>query len=362
MAEEQKTKAQQLFNDGKAAFNKDEFEKSVNMLGEACQLMDQINGDLSPENGDAYFLYGQALLQYAIMQNTVLGQSAQASAKVIEKQQQQQQQQQSDEEQAKSGNPLFQLNDAPEFTSTDEKDIKTTALANDENDDEDEEEAEEEEGAGSADEDFETAWDILDVARVIFEKGEDKETKLKLADVHLCLGDISLETEKFNEALHDYEKAIDIKKSVLEDDNRELAEAHYKYALALEFSTEKADQAVPELSKAVAVLEKRREKLDSGKGKQKASETENNELKEIDELIAEMRLKVEELSQRQATEKQAEAMLKAMLGYGKDNISEAPSKQISSSTPVNDLTMLVKRKAADEPKQNNVEKKQKLEE
>lgn len=57
----------------------------------------------------------------------------------------------------------------------------------------DEEEEEEGEG-GNADEDFETAWDILDVARVIFEKGEDKDTKLKLADVHLCLGDVSLET------------------------------------------------------------------------------------------------------------------------------------------------------------------------
>ncbi|KAI8367820.1 hypothetical protein EDC96DRAFT_506172 [Choanephora cucurbitarum] len=350
MSEEQKIKAEQLFKDGKAAFNKDEFESSVSMLGEACQLMDQINGDLSPKNGDAYFLYGQALLQYAIMQNTVLGQSAQASAKVVE------QQQKDEQEQAKSSNPLFQLNDAPEFTSKDEKSKTNDPTEEDEEDDEEDDN----DVAGSADEDFEAAWDILDVARVIFEKGEDKETKLKLADVHICLGDISLETEKFNEALSDYEKAIEIKKSVLEETDRELAEAHYKYALALEFSTDKADQAVPELLKAVAVLEKRKEKLDSGKGKQKASETDNDEVKEMDELIADMRLKVEELTQRQASEKEAEAMLKAMLGYGKESTSDAPAKQISASTPVNDLTMLVKRKATEEPKQNTTEKKQKL--
>lgn len=46
-----------------------------------------MNGDLAPANGDAYFIYGQALLQFAIQQNTVLGQSAQASASAVEEQQ-----------------------------------------------------------------------------------------------------------------------------------------------------------------------------------------------------------------------------------------------------------------------------------
>jgi hypothetical protein len=37
-----------------------------------------LNGELAPENGDAYFTYGQALLQCAIQKNIVLGQSEQA--------------------------------------------------------------------------------------------------------------------------------------------------------------------------------------------------------------------------------------------------------------------------------------------
>jgi tetratricopeptide (TPR) repeat protein len=105
--------------------------------------------------------------------------------------------------------------------------------------------------------------------------------------------------EKFNEALNDYEKAIEIKQSVLEEDNRELAEAHYKYALALEFSTEKADQALPELQKAVNVLKKRIETLEAGegKGKGKAKEADlsksvEEEIAEIKELIPDMELKV----------------------------------------------------------------------
>jgi hypothetical protein len=42
---------------------------------------------LNPKNGDAYFLYGRALLEYAIQRNSVLGQSAKASAEEVETQQ-----------------------------------------------------------------------------------------------------------------------------------------------------------------------------------------------------------------------------------------------------------------------------------
>ena len=59
---------------------------------------------------------------------------------------------------------------------------------------EEEEEDDEECEQDQQDDEFETAWDILDIARVIYEKSEDKETRLKLSDVHLCLGDVSVET------------------------------------------------------------------------------------------------------------------------------------------------------------------------
>ncbi|KAG1073699.1 hypothetical protein G6F42_025784 [Rhizopus arrhizus] len=55
-----------------------------------------------------------------------------------------------------------------------------------------------------------------------------------------------------------------------------------------------------------------------------------------------MELKIEELATRQATEKEAEAMLKAMLGFTK------ASTELTASTPVNDLSTLVKRKPAND--------------
>jgi hypothetical protein len=44
--------------------------------------------------------------------------------------------------------------------------------------------------------DFNAAWEVLDLARAIYDKGkdEDDEVKLKLADTYITLGDISLET------------------------------------------------------------------------------------------------------------------------------------------------------------------------
>lgn len=55
---------------------------------------------------------------------------------------------------------------------------------------------EEEGDGGEPEDDFNAAWEVLDLARAIYEKqkDEDDEIKLKLADTYITLGDISLET------------------------------------------------------------------------------------------------------------------------------------------------------------------------
>ncbi|KAI8970971.1 hypothetical protein BDB01DRAFT_525430 [Pilobolus umbonatus] len=306
---DKQTQATTAFEEGKALFLNGEYESSANKLGEACQLFDELNGVLDPANGDVYFQYGEALLQHAIKQNTVLGQQASNNAATIEEQTNK-----VESSEVQSDNPLIQLNDAPQFVNEDEEEVEEA------------EEAEEEE----EEDDFETAWDILDVARVIYEKSEDKETRLKLADVHLCLGDISLETEKFNDALTDYKKAIDLKQELLEEEDRQLAEAHYKYALALELSSDRTEEAVPELRKAIDVLKKRLALL---------KETDHKrEIDEINEIIPDMELKIEELNTRQASEKEAEELLKSLLG-----IQSNPSST-TTHLPANDLNTLIKRK------------------
>ncbi len=66
------------------------------------------------------------------------------------------------------------------------------AAANGGDDDEEEDEDAEPE------DDFNAAWEVLDVARSIYEKqqeaGVDDEVQLKLAETYVALGDVSLET------------------------------------------------------------------------------------------------------------------------------------------------------------------------
>lgn len=59
------------------------------------------------------------------------------------------------------------------------------------NDDDDEEGAD-----GEPEDDFNAAWEVLDLARAIYLKteAEDDKVKLKLADTYIALGDVSLET------------------------------------------------------------------------------------------------------------------------------------------------------------------------
>jgi HAT1-interacting factor 1 len=72
---------------------------------------------------------------------------------------------------------------------------------------EDDAEREEDEEAEPED-DFNAAWEVLDLARAIYEKQteqeEDDEVKLKLADTYIALGDVSLETGEFPERLLEF--------------------------------------------------------------------------------------------------------------------------------------------------------------
>lgn len=61
---------------------------------------------------------------------------------------------------------------------------------------EENEEQGEEDGNEDVEDDFNAAWEVLDLARALYEKSKDTddEIRLKLADTYITLGDVSLET------------------------------------------------------------------------------------------------------------------------------------------------------------------------
>ena len=159
----------------------------------------------APEMADVYFAYGKALLENAIAQNSVLG-----------KEQQQQQEggaaaegtpnhltDNSDNiisyaEPAPNGNKILSFSGDPE--DEDEGDDHDPAVDLFAEASKPEVEGEEEAGEGAdeaePEDDFNAAWEVLDLARAIYEKQMDgnDEMRLKVADTFIMLGDISLET------------------------------------------------------------------------------------------------------------------------------------------------------------------------
>jgi HAT1-interacting factor 1 len=166
----------------------------------------------APEMADVYFAYGRALLENAIAQSSVLG-----------KEQQQQQEggaaaegtaayHLTDDDNSDDGMFLSHAEPAPNSN----KILSFSGDAEDEEDGDDHDhdpavdlfaeaskpdvEGEEEAGEGAdeaePEDDFNAAWEVLDLARAIYEKQMDgnDEMRLRVADTFIMLGDISLET------------------------------------------------------------------------------------------------------------------------------------------------------------------------
>lgn len=103
--------------------------------------------------------------------------------------------------------------------------------------------------------DFATAYEVLDLARVLLIKrmneehaseGKGKGTgdsptikhlKSLLADTHDLQAEISLENERFPHAVIDIRESLALNQDLLPFEHSHIAEAHYKLSLALEFSS-----------------------------------------------------------------------------------------------------------------------------
>lgn len=126
--------------------------------------------------------------------------------------------------------------------------------------------------------DFNAAWNVLDLARTLYSQKDDQASQMKLAETYIALGDISLETgartlscskhpslncstEKFDQAITDFRTGLAVKESLLPFHNREIAEAHYKLGLVLDLTSGRLGDALTEIEKAVGSISARLELL-----------------------------------------------------------------------------------------------------
>ncbi|KAF9189816.1 hypothetical protein BGZ50_000564 [Haplosporangium sp. Z 11] len=296
---------QELNDAGAKAFALQDYELAVEKFGLASEMLGQVYGETNPKCADTLFMYGKALLEHAIQQSSVLGGVTEKKSK---------------EEMEAVAAAVGGSSSASSSSAAPSNPRFVFEGDDDEDEDEDEQgngESGQEGSAGGAggegeddQDDFAVAWDVLDLARVLFHRIGTEEALLKLGDVHIALGDVSLESENFDQAVADFREAIKVKETRLEPDDRQLAEAHYKLALALEYSPTEPEKAQEHIHKASTVLKARIQKLNgllsSGKGKARATDVSESEtrmakeLVELHELVGEMEQKVQDLITNQA--------------------------------------------------------------
>ncbi|KAI0070803.1 hypothetical protein K474DRAFT_1669694 [Panus rudis PR-1116 ss-1] len=362
-ATETTTTIEESLSLAKRAYALKKYERAVEHYATALELSTAKHGEDAPQLADLYYAYGKALLENAISQNSVLG-NQQAAEEVLPA------------EPGSSG-AFLSFSGDPE----DEEGEDTVMNLK-------EQEDEEEDGdEGEPEDDFNAAWEVLELARSLFEKQQEEsdEIKLKLAETYIALGDVSLETEKFDQAITDYEQALTLKTTLLPQSSRQLAEAHYKLSIVLDLSSGRLQDAIEHAEKALESVEARLAELRNGlsgqmkveaipdpsdtKGKGKAkgprllgedavqnmnqSQMES-ELKELEGLREDLAAKVEELKTIPNEPKESAPELAAKALDAELNAGPS-SSSASAPTQVNDLTSIVKKKKkapAPEPETN----------
>jgi len=365
------------------AYATKDYPQSADLYAQACTLQTEIHGDGNPSNAHLLYLYGRSLYQVAIQKSDVLGGAApeekedtsaeaSGSGSTTGKGKGKDQEPLAKKgEDAKNPAGLFQFSGDGEYGD-------------------DEEEGDDEEGGDESgdevDDEMGLAWDVLDLARVLFEKqlapADDDapatsstaptlsaqqltDTKTMLSDVYDLLGEVSLESENFSQATKDFDCALTLKHELYPLESTFISEAEYKMALALEFSAQDADMSSEEAQKlrdaAAAHLEKSIEtcyarikveeaKITDDPDTDHAKETK--EIQNVREMIVELKQRLHDLRNPAVEEAEDNEMFQGLLGQilggGQDPLlaKEALEKAVKGA---NDLTTLVRKKPAPAP-------------
>ncbi|KAJ3926199.1 MAG: hypothetical protein NXY57DRAFT_948380 [Lentinula lateritia] len=356
----------------KRAFALKKYEQAVDYYATALEHFSRTLGEDSPEIADLYFAYGKSLLENAISQNSVLGKD------------QPEEEGAEDDKGSSSNGPILSFSgDAEEgvedgavdlFAEAAKEVAEADAAEAGEEDDNDEEDAEPED-------DFNAAWEVLDLARAIYDKQHDadasnEDVALKLADCYIALGDVSLETEKFDQGITDYEVGLTLKSKLLPLSSRQIAEAHYKLSIVLDLTPGRLSDSIKHADQALRSIESRLEELKlakenpssltkavkpdpKGKGKGKASAVAGinsdavqnmsatqieGELRELAELKEELALRIEEL--KMAPNETLAGSAPALAAQALDKELASKSSPLVPAAVVNDLTNMVRKKKA----------------
>ncbi|OQE44590.1 hypothetical protein PENCOP_c002G03644 [Penicillium coprophilum] len=384
-------------------------DSASELYSQATELQAELNGELSPENADLLYAYGKSLYNVAVSKSDVLGskvaneqqpRSGTASSKnassagskstsdsLVQDAIANSMEKSPSTKHADKGpeptesRPFFQFTGDENFVDSEDEDDETAEQAEDDDEDDD----------------FANAFEVLDLARVLYLKklsaaeesdgGKGKSTVLstdikhireRIADTHDLQAEISLEAERFSEAVTDLRIVLELRNSLYPLEDPSVAECHYKLSLALEFaSVQQGDgdngndkpkvdedmrkEAATQMEHAIAsckvrmAQEEKRLKAERDKDEDKATATKRK-IANVKEIVTEMEQRLVDLRRPpvsiEQNEHANEAMLKGVLGQIIGQSETDQKAQLdAASKGATDLSAFVKRKSAKQPTQ-----------
>jgi tetratricopeptide (TPR) repeat protein len=237
-----KKRAEELLIDGKRHLIIKDFQAAADVLSEACNLFGIVYGEMAEECAEAYFNYGCALLELGKDQISPVGLEEKDEEENEDVSVQEQSLTEADkhdvnneETNCSSSNNIDEVKDkstkeeicavkknkfdmcktVEEETSVDKQEksdeVEEQLTDKEESDGEgvkpDEEDIEEDDVN-----DLQLAWEMLDLAKVIYKNKDTEEAKLKLAEVLMKCGEVSIEDEKFETAIQDMTESLEIRR------------------------------------------------------------------------------------------------------------------------------------------------------
>ncbi|XP_075230724.1 protein HGV2-like isoform X2 [Lycorma delicatula] len=348
------SEANTLLAQGKRHLFVKDYPSAVTALGDACSKISEIYGEVSDECADAYFNYGCALLELAREESGVLevenkDKESEESEEGEEETEAAEEGKKEDDNNEKDAKDAEQKNDDKTENKVKDKTADEKVEGDEENKEEEEEEEEEEEDVNN----LQLAWEMFELAKVIFQRQKDE---MKLAETFLRLGEVALESENYGSAITDIQNCLELQKKVLPPVSREIAETLFQLGIACSLCNQ-FDEAIKHFTSAGVLLERRIQNLT------KMTEPEpekaknpfysiSNEIEEIKALLPEIKDKIADM------EEFKNETMKAVLQATINNTGKVPadgagpstngtstaSSSTSSKAPANDISHLVRKK------------------
>jgi len=268
-----RTEATSLLASGADHLEDGNYTDAAADLGSASELFAKVFGETGEECGEAYLLYGKALLNVSIMENEVLGNALDGME--LEDDSKSLPQVESptklDEKEkvavindvAKAFNEHFNAHNVlakHHFAEdSDDSEVEDVDMDTDSSNSPSKPESASAEDTSN----LQLAWEMLELAKMIYErKSKDvvpekkREVLSALWDATSGLGEVAMEVGNFSQALEEFSSCLEARKAVLPTDSRSIAEAHFLKSRA-EAALGKIGDSELSIKAAIAVLEER---------------------------------------------------------------------------------------------------------